>query len=64
MDDEHKKASPWQALRMVLAAFFGVRRKAGHEQLRVTPLQVVVIAVIAAAMFVLGVIMVVRLVTR
>ena len=49
---------------MVLSAFIGVRRRADHEQLRVTPLQVIVAAVLAAALFVLGVITVVRLVTK
>ena len=49
---------------MVLSAFIGVRRREDHEKVRVTPLQMVVTAVVAAALFVLGLITVVRLVTR
>jgi len=64
MEERPRKATPWQALRMVLSAFMGVRRRTDHEQLRVTPLQVIVTAVLAAALFVLGVITVVRLVTK
>jgi hypothetical protein len=56
------KASPLQALRMVLSAFLGIRRKGAHEQAQVTPLQVIVIGVIAAALFVTAIVTVVRLV--
>ena len=49
---------------MVLSAFIGVRRREDHEKLRVTPAQVIVTALVAAALFVLGIITVVRLVTR
>jgi hypothetical protein len=64
MDDDRRKATPWEALRVVLSAFAGVRRRADHEKVRVTPLQVIVTAVVAAALFVLGLITVVRWVTR
>lgn len=64
MADGPRKAKPWEALRMVLSAFIGVRRSEAHEKVRVTPLQVIVTAVAAAALFVLGIIAVVRLVTR
>ena len=49
---------------MVLSAFIGVRRREDHEKVRVTLLQVIITAVAAAALFVLGIIAVVRLVTR
>jgi hypothetical protein len=64
MDERPRKATPGEVLRMVLSAFIGVRRRADHEKVRVTPLQVVIIAVVAAALFVLGLVTVVRLVTR
>ena len=64
MDEPPRKAKPWEALRMVLSAFIGVRRREDHERVRVTPLQVVVTALAAAALFVLGIVAVVRLVTR
>jgi hypothetical protein len=51
-------------LRVVLSAFIGVRRRDTHEKVRVTPLQIIFTAVIAAALFVLALITVVRLVTR
>ncbi len=44
---------------MVLSAFIGIRRQ---QEVKVTPLQVVVIGIIAAAVFVFTVISVVRLV--
>jgi len=64
MDERPRKATLVEVLRMVLSAFIGVRRRTDHEKVRVTPLQVIVIAVAAAALFVLGLITVVRLVTR
>jgi hypothetical protein len=64
MDEEPRKATPWEALRVVLSAFIGVRRRDTHEKVRVTPLQIIFTAVIAAALFVLALITVVRLVTR
>jgi hypothetical protein len=64
MDQRPRRATPGEVLRMVLSAFIGVRRREAHEQVRVTPLQVIIIAVMAAALFVLGLITVVRLITR
>lgn len=64
MADAPRKAKLWEALRMVLAAFIGVRRRADHENVRVTPMQVIITAIVAAALFVLGIITIVRLVTR
>ncbi|MDH5534349.1 MAG: DUF2970 domain-containing protein [Betaproteobacteria bacterium] len=57
------KASPLQLLRMVLSAFLGIRRKGDDQQAQVTPIQIIVVAVIAAALFVVGIVTVVRLVT-
>ena len=64
MDERPRKATPGEVLRMVLSAFIGVRRRGDHDRVRVTPLQVIVVGVTAAALFVLGLITVVRLVTR
>jgi hypothetical protein len=50
-----------QAIKMVLSAFIGIRRQ-GQQQIKVTPLQVVITGIIAAAIFVFTVITVVRLV--
>jgi hypothetical protein len=56
-----KNASLFQALKMVLSAFVGIRRR-GDQRVRVTPLQLVIIGVIAAGLFVFAVKTVVRLV--
>lgn len=64
MDEGSRKATSWEALRVVLSAFMGVRRRDAHEKVRVTPLQIIVTAVIAAMLFVAGLITVVRLVAR
>ena len=59
-----QKATLLQVLRMVLSAFLGIRKRADHEKIVVTPVQVIIVAVIAAAMFVGTVVSVVRLVVR
>jgi hypothetical protein len=64
MEPPPRKATPGEVLRMVLSAFIGVRRREDHEKVRVTLPQVIIVAVVAAALFVLGLITVVRLVTR
>lgn len=46
---------------MVLSAFIGIRKQ-GQQEIRVTPLQVVIIGILAAAMFVFAVKTVVKLV--
>lgn len=64
MAQEPQKASLLQVVRMVLSAFLGIRKRADHEKIVVTPLQVIIVAVIAGAMFVGTVVSVVRLVVR
>ena len=64
MDDGKQKASPPQVVRAVLSAFLGIRRKGEHESIRVTPLQLIVTGIIAAALFVASLVTIVRLVTR
>ena len=61
--DGPKTASLFQAIKMVLSAFIGIR-KAGQQEIRVTPVQLVITGVILAALFVFSVITVVRLVLR
>ena len=64
MADEPQKASLFQVVRMVLSAFLGIRKRTDHEKIVVTPVQVIIVAVMAAAMFVGTVVSVVRLVIR
>lgn len=60
-----RKATPLQVAKAVLSAFIGIRKRAAHEQDAVTlsPLQVIVAGVIAAAVFVLSLVMLVRYIT-
>ena len=64
MADAPRKASLFQVVRMVLSAFLGIRKSADHEKIVVTPAQVIVVGIMAAAMFVGTVVSVVRLVIR
>ena len=64
MAEVPQKASLLQVVRMVLSAFLGIRKRADHEKIVVSPLQVIIVAVIAGAMFVGTVVSVVRLVMR
>lgn len=64
MADAPQKATLLQVVRMVLSAFLGIRKRGDHEKIVVTPLQVIIVAVMAAAIFVGTVVSVVRLVIR
>ncbi len=57
-----RPASLLQSFRAVAWSFFGIRRSAGHAQDMQTlnPLHVVVAGVISAAVFVLGLVLLVR----
>ena len=59
-----QKATLLQVVRMVLSAFLGIRKRADHEKIVVTPVQLIIVAVFAGAMFVGTVVSVVRLVLR
>jgi len=60
-----RKATPLQVAKAVLSAFVGIRKRAAHEHdaVTITPLQVIVAGLIAAAIFVLSLIMLVRHIT-
>ena len=60
-----RKATPLQVAKAVLSAFIGIRRRAAHEHDAVTlsPVQVIVAGVIAAAILVLSLVMLVRTIT-
>lgn len=64
MADAPQKASLFQVVRMVLSAFLGIRKRTDHEKIVVTPAQVIVVAVMAAGLFVGTVVSIVRLVMR
>jgi hypothetical protein len=51
------------AVRTVLAGMIGIRRKADHERLPLNPVHVIVAGVVLAALFVLTLVTVVRIVS-
>jgi hypothetical protein len=60
-----RKATPLQVAKAVLSAFIGIRKGAAHERDAVTikPLQVIVVGIVFAAIFVLSLVMLVRYIT-
>jgi len=64
MAEVPQKATLLQVVRMVLSAFLGIRKRTEHEKIVVTPLQVIIVGLMAAAVFVGTVVTVARLVIR
>ncbi len=60
----HRRGAPLHAAKTVLWAFFGVRRGRDQAAMRLTPRQIIVAAVIGAALFVLAIVSVVQLLSR
>ncbi|HET6492412.1 MAG TPA: DUF2970 domain-containing protein [Burkholderiales bacterium] len=60
-----RKATPLQVMKAVLSAFIGIRKRTAHERdlVTLTPLQVIIAGIIAAVIFVLSLVMLVRFVT-
>jgi hypothetical protein len=60
-----RKATPLQVAKAVASAFIGIRRRAAHERdvVTITPAQVIIAGVIGAAIFVSGLVLLVRFVT-
>lgn len=58
------KPSPLAVVKTVLWAFLGIRKRSRHEQetVQLTPVQIIVTGVIAAIVFVISLILLVRLV--
>jgi hypothetical protein len=61
-----RRGSLWQAARAVFWSFFGVRKKLHYEQdaVRLTPVQVIVMGLASAALFVLALLGIVWLVAN
>ncbi len=64
MPGKPRKATLFQVMRMVLSAFIGIRKRGEPEKIDVTPKQVIMIGIIAAAVFVGTIVSVVQFVTR
>jgi hypothetical protein len=58
-----RRAGPLDVAKTVLYGLLGVRRKADHESVRITPLQVIVAAVVLVALFIFTLLTIVRIVT-
>jgi hypothetical protein len=65
MSSPPRKASPIQVAKAVLSAFIGIRKRAAHEHdaVTITPAQAIVAGIVAAAIFVLGLVALVRFIT-
>ncbi|MCC6609569.1 MAG: DUF2970 domain-containing protein [Burkholderiales bacterium] len=61
---EPRRASPFAAVKTVFWAFFGVRRGRDHAAVKLSLAQIVIAGLVGAAVFVLAIVTVVRLVTR
>jgi len=57
------KASLLKTALAVVSAFFGVRKRSDHDSVRLNPIHVVIVGVIAAALFVVTLLLIVRSVT-
>lgn len=64
MADKPRKASLLQVLRMVLSAFVGIRKRGEPEKIEVTPVQVIIVGIIAGAIFVGTIVSVVQFITH
>lgn len=64
MTEGRQKATLFQVVRMVLSAFLGIRKRAEHEKVAVTPAQIIIVGILAGAIFVGTIVSVVRLITR
>ena len=63
MADAPRRAGPVEVVKTVLSAFVGIRRRSAHERVRITPLQVIVTAVVLVALFIFTLLTIVRIVT-
>ena len=65
MTDTPRKATPIQVVKAVLSAFIGIRKRAAHEHdaVTITPVQVIVTGIIAAVVFVVSLVLLVRWIT-
>jgi hypothetical protein len=63
---DRKRAGPLQVAKAVFWSFFGIRKSKDHDAdaATISPVQVIVAGVIGAALFVLGLVVVVQYVTR
>ena len=58
-----KHASFLDAVKTVLSGAVGIRRKSAHEQAKINPVHIVIVAVAFVAIFILTIVTLVRIVT-
>ena len=63
MEGIMKRASFLDTAKTVLSAFIGVRRKAAHEQIKINPVHVIIVAVALVVVFIFTLVTIVRIVT-
>jgi hypothetical protein len=64
MEGIMKRASFLDTVKTVLSAFIGVRRKAAHEEIKINPVHVIIVAVALVVVFIFTLVTIVRIVTR
>jgi hypothetical protein len=52
-----------EAIKTVLAGAVGIRRRSAHEQAKVRPVQIVIVAIVAVVLFIVGIRTLVHFVT-
>jgi hypothetical protein len=62
MADAPRRAGLLDVAKTMLHGLIGVRRKADHESVRISPLQVIVAAIVLVALFIFTLLMIVRIV--
>ena len=60
MADAPRRAGARDVAKTVLFGLIGVRRKADHEGVRISPLQVIVAAIVVVALFIFTLLTIVR----
>ena len=63
MERTVKPASFLDGVKTVLSGAIGIRRKSDHESAQVSPLHVIIIAVVFVVLFILALVTIVRIVT-
>ena len=64
MEDAMKQGSFLDVVKTVLSGFIGIRRKSAHEEAKIRPLHLIVVAVVCLVLFIFTLVMIVRIVTH
>lgn len=64
MEDAMKQGSFLDVVKTVLSGLIGVRRKSAHEEAKIRPLHLIVVAVACLVLFIFTLVTIVRIVTH